>query len=254
MATLHAHHAFYYISLPSLHDYDVKWPNFKFFVRGRERQGDKFYHLCLNSGVAPSLQLQRKFLLLSNWVTLDNREMVWKDADVYFSGTFLWTSPLSDRSLICKQKTGVAKTGNRQRGTSMGNGKMKNRKTKPTLNPSPISNFISNSLYCSHFSFSRSPRSFPALPIPRFGNIPRKTLCSYEQGNLAHLFWPPKYCIPHIVAKIITIILNPSTISQSSMPDKSIIVTRLKTLQMLALVAFSQVSVKEKEKNRKWNL
>ena len=27
--TLHVHHAFLYISLPSLHDYNVKLPNFK---------------------------------------------------------------------------------------------------------------------------------------------------------------------------------------------------------------------------------
>ena len=27
----------------------------------RERQGDKFYHLCQNSGKVPSLQLQTKF-------------------------------------------------------------------------------------------------------------------------------------------------------------------------------------------------
>ena len=168
--------------------------------------------------------------------------MVWKDAESIFQGRFHGRHRRRIvRSLICTRKTGATKTGNGQRGTSMGYRKMKNQKIKPTLNPSPISNFISNSLFCSHFSFSCSPRSFPALPIPRFGNIPRKTICSYEQGNLTHLFWPPKYCIPwpHIVAKIIKIILNPSTISQSSMPDKSIIVTRLNTLQMLALVAFS---------------
>ena len=29
--TLHVHHAFLYISLPSLHDYDVKMPNFTFY-------------------------------------------------------------------------------------------------------------------------------------------------------------------------------------------------------------------------------
>ena len=29
--TLHVHHAFLYISLPSLHDYDVKMPNFMFY-------------------------------------------------------------------------------------------------------------------------------------------------------------------------------------------------------------------------------
>ena len=30
ITTLHVHHAFLYISLPSLHDYDVKMPNFTF--------------------------------------------------------------------------------------------------------------------------------------------------------------------------------------------------------------------------------
>ena len=29
--TLHVHHPFLYISLPSLHDYDVKMPNCKFY-------------------------------------------------------------------------------------------------------------------------------------------------------------------------------------------------------------------------------
>ena len=51
---------------------------------------------------------------------------------------------------------------------------MKKRKekggTKPNLNPNPISSFISNSLLCSHFPFSRSPSSFLA-PRPRFSNI-----------------------------------------------------------------------------------
>ena len=31
--TLHVHHAFLCISLPSLHDYDLKLPNFTFFWR-----------------------------------------------------------------------------------------------------------------------------------------------------------------------------------------------------------------------------
>ena len=35
--------------------------------------------------------------------------------------------------------------------------------TKLQLNPSPISNFISNSLLCSHISFSRTLSSFPVL-------------------------------------------------------------------------------------------
>ena len=53
---LHVHHAFLYISLPSLHNYDMKWPNFT-FIWERERQRYKFEHLCLNSGAVPSLQL-----------------------------------------------------------------------------------------------------------------------------------------------------------------------------------------------------
>ena len=51
---------FLYISLSSLHNDGMKWPNFKFSWE-RERQGDKFHHLCLNSGAFPSLQLQPKF-------------------------------------------------------------------------------------------------------------------------------------------------------------------------------------------------
>ena len=58
--TLHVHHAFLYISLLSLHNNDVTWPHFK-FTWERERRGDKFYHLCLNLGAAPTLQLQPKF-------------------------------------------------------------------------------------------------------------------------------------------------------------------------------------------------
>ena len=58
--TLHVPHTFLYISLQPLHNYDVKWPNVK-FIWGRERQGDKFYRVCLNLGAVPSLQLQPKF-------------------------------------------------------------------------------------------------------------------------------------------------------------------------------------------------
>ena len=114
------------------------------FSRGRERQGDKFYHLRLNSGADPFLQFQSKFpfqvmlhetirnlarnsvvtLLrycfdwlqhcsnvatlccaknrrcessrvtspLSNRTIWENREMVWKDADITCTGiTLFWT-------------------------------------------------------------------------------------------------------------------------------------------------------------------
>ena len=38
---LHVHHAFLYISLPSLHDYDVKMPNFTLY-RGGSQATTKF--------------------------------------------------------------------------------------------------------------------------------------------------------------------------------------------------------------------
>ena len=50
---------FSYISLPSLHNYDVKWSNFK-FAWERERQADKFYHLCEQLSAVPSFDLQPK--------------------------------------------------------------------------------------------------------------------------------------------------------------------------------------------------
>ena len=51
--TLYVRYAFLYISLPCLHNKDVKWPSFK-FTWERERQGDKFYHVCQNSGAVAS--------------------------------------------------------------------------------------------------------------------------------------------------------------------------------------------------------
>ena len=45
--TLHVHHAFLYISLPSLHNYHVKRPKFT-FCRGREQKTTTFRFLFLN--------------------------------------------------------------------------------------------------------------------------------------------------------------------------------------------------------------
>ena len=42
--SLHGHHAFLYLSLPSLHDYDVKMPNFTFH-RQREHTTTNFLSL-----------------------------------------------------------------------------------------------------------------------------------------------------------------------------------------------------------------
>ena len=69
-ATLHMRHAFVYIPLPPLHNYDVKWLKFR-FTWERKRQGVKLdYNPCLDSGEVPSLQLQPiSSLLLTNRVT-----------------------------------------------------------------------------------------------------------------------------------------------------------------------------------------
>ena len=44
---MHVHHAFLYISLPSLHDYDVKIPDVK-FCGGREHKTTTFSFFFLN--------------------------------------------------------------------------------------------------------------------------------------------------------------------------------------------------------------
>ena len=47
--TLHVHHVLLYTSLPFLHDYDVKIPNFVFmFSGGRETSNDHIFVLFLN--------------------------------------------------------------------------------------------------------------------------------------------------------------------------------------------------------------
>ena len=44
-ATLHMHHAFLYISSPSLHDYDVKMPNCKFYGGCKQVTTNLFFSL-----------------------------------------------------------------------------------------------------------------------------------------------------------------------------------------------------------------
>ena len=51
---------FFVRSLLFLHNYNVQWPNFE-RTWERERQGDKFYFLSLNSDAVPSLQFQLNF-------------------------------------------------------------------------------------------------------------------------------------------------------------------------------------------------
>ena len=62
---MHEHHAFLPISLPFLHKYDLKRPNFKFSLE-RERQGKHFYCIFLSSGAVFYLQVHLNFLILLN--------------------------------------------------------------------------------------------------------------------------------------------------------------------------------------------
>ena len=58
--TLHVHHAFLYISLPSLHDYDVKMPNCK-FCGGRKQATTNLFLSALNLGVVLKKSTPGKF-------------------------------------------------------------------------------------------------------------------------------------------------------------------------------------------------
>ena len=53
------HHAFLFISLPSLHDYDVKMPNFT-FCGGREHKATTFFFFFSTSIQSFRIQLQKK--------------------------------------------------------------------------------------------------------------------------------------------------------------------------------------------------
>ena len=59
-ATLHLHHAFLYISLPSLYDYDVKMPNFTLYG-GRKQATSNFSFSFLNLGAVPKKSTLTKF-------------------------------------------------------------------------------------------------------------------------------------------------------------------------------------------------
>ena len=79
--TLHVHQAFLYISLPSLRDYN------SFFQHGNGN--------AINSTISVWTRVRPPFfscnlnsLLLSNWATWNNREMVWKDAESIFQRRF----------------------------------------------------------------------------------------------------------------------------------------------------------------------
>ena len=60
--TLHVHHAFLYISLPSLHDYHVKMPNFT-FCEGRKQAMSKFSFSLWTWMWLIEIQLQKSSLV-----------------------------------------------------------------------------------------------------------------------------------------------------------------------------------------------
>ena len=84
--TLQVLQPFLQIHLPSLHNFDVNWPNS--WVTLEELQGDKFCYLCLNSGAVPFFSSNLNSLILSNRATWDNREMIWRDANSIFQRRF----------------------------------------------------------------------------------------------------------------------------------------------------------------------
>ena len=74
--------------------------NFKFF-RGRERQGDKIYHLRLNSGAAPSLQLQSKFPSFQVMLHETIRNLAQNSVVTLLQHCFDWLQHCSNIATLC---------------------------------------------------------------------------------------------------------------------------------------------------------
>ena len=64
--TSHVHHTFFYISLPSLHNYDVKMPNFT-FMEDVNKRGRIFFLLYLNLSAVPKKFTRYSLTLSLNW-------------------------------------------------------------------------------------------------------------------------------------------------------------------------------------------
>ena len=112
--TLHVHHAFLYISLLSLHNYDVKWAILSFFL-GRERTNA--YGKAINSTISvwsrvrpPLFSSNLNSLLLTNRANWDNCEKVWHDAKSIFQRRFHGRCRCRIvRSLVFRSETEVTK-------------------------------------------------------------------------------------------------------------------------------------------------
>ena len=71
--TLHVHHAILYISLPSLHDYGVKMPDFTLY--GGRKQATMNFFLFLTRVRSPRNQpreIRLNLIFLPNWNKHDN--------------------------------------------------------------------------------------------------------------------------------------------------------------------------------------
>ena len=63
--TLHVHHTFLCISLPSLKNYDVKMPNFTFY--GENKSDDELFFLFLNLSPVPKKSAPGEFTYIRHF-------------------------------------------------------------------------------------------------------------------------------------------------------------------------------------------
>ena len=84
--TLHVHHV-HYISLPSLHDNDVKFPQVAFY--GEPKHKTTTFSFSLKTWVQPlRLHFGKVQLYLRFYATRNNREKVWKNEAFLMSDVF----------------------------------------------------------------------------------------------------------------------------------------------------------------------
>ena len=99
---------FLYISLPLLHDYDVKMPNFTFY-EGRNKRQRSFLSLSkLECG--PKKSTNQKFPMM-NWARWNKRDEIWSCATSLFNWPFrsrrrcCWLSSLASPLLLERGST-----------------------------------------------------------------------------------------------------------------------------------------------------
>ena len=92
--SLHVHHTFLYISLPLLHDYNMKMPSFTFYG-GCKTSDDKLFFLFLNLSAVPKKSTPGKLAYISyfqrieiNATKLEKTPIHFK-SDVFAAVTFV---------------------------------------------------------------------------------------------------------------------------------------------------------------------